>query len=86
MRFWRGLTRQCPNCDQRQSSNLTMVQLIAQRNLKQQRLAELLDRRPRVQSCKKCGRAVFEGETGFEWDPLLLLDWDARRLVSSSAS
>ena len=63
-----------------------MVQLIAQRNLRQRRLAELLDRRPRVQACKKCGRSVFEGETGFEWDPLLLLDWDARRLVTSSAS
>lgn len=63
-----------------------MVQQVAQRNLRQQRLVELLGRRPRVQTCKKCGWSVFEGETGFKWDPLLLLDWDARRLVTSSAS
>ena len=78
--------RQCPNCGQRQSSNLTMIQLIEQRNLRQRRLAEMLGRRPRVQSCKKCGRPVFEGEMGFEWDPLLLMDWDARKLATSSAS
>lgn len=86
MRFWRGLVqRQCPNCGQRQLTELTMVQRIAQRNLRQRRLAELFGRKPRTQSCRKCGRLVFEGEAGFEWDPLLLIDWDAKKRVGISS-
>jgi hypothetical protein len=85
MKFWRGLTqRTCPNCGQRELIELTMVQRVAQRNLREGRLAELFGRKPRAQSCRKCGRLVFEGEAGFEWDPLLLIDWDARKRVSTS--
>jgi hypothetical protein len=61
-----------------------MVQQIAQRNARQCRLAELFGRRPRSQVCKKCGQVIFEGEFGFEWDPLLLIDWEARKKMADS--
>ena len=87
MKLWRGLVqRQCPNCNQKLLPKLTMVQQIARRNLRQRRLVELFGRTPRRQTCRKCGRVVFEGETGYQWDPLLLMDWDAREKVTASAS
>lgn len=86
MKLWRGLVqRQCPNCSQKLLPKLTMVQEIASRNLRQRTLAELFGRPPRRQNCRKCGRIVFEGERGYQWDPLLLMDWDAKKKATVSA-
>jgi hypothetical protein len=71
--LWRWLTKRCASCGQRLDSEKAIREQVSEINDRASRLAKSLGRWPQVQSCKRCHKIVFEGESGFV-QSLLLID------------
>ena len=70
--LWRCLTQRCTSCGQKLKSKQTITERIAKLNTKSTRLTKRLGRKPQTQNCRQCQKMLFEGESGFMQNCLLL--------------
>lgn len=70
--LWRLLKQRCTCCGQKLNPKQTPAERLAKINDKGRRLTRQLGRAPQIQSCRKCHRILFEGQTGFEQNYLLI--------------
>lgn len=71
--LWRRLTGRCTWCGQKfKPKQKRGRERISEINDKAVGLAASLGRWPQVQSCEKCHRIVFEGQSGFVQSLLLI--------------
>ena len=70
--MWRKFLGKCTCCGQNLKTMKPANKRVAELNNRSSRLAKSLGRWPLVQSCKKCGKMVLEGEPGFVLSFLLI--------------